>query len=145
MSKRGRKYISEERYGHYLAAKDSFTRREIRREMYLNYLSSDAWRKKRAEVRKRAGDVCEECNYNDGLDVHHLTYQRLFAESLGDLVLLCRACHMKHHELRGTKYGHVGGWYREVTWTPNTSTAKIEDAKKETKPSTKDDGQLSLF
>lgn len=140
MSKRGRKYVSEERYREYLAAKDSFTRREIRREMYRNYLLSDAWKKKRTQVRDRARGVCEECKYNDGSDAHHLTYQRIFAESLVDLVWLCRACHTKHHELKGTKYGHRD----ELIWTPDMFKRKANKPAPSAPPAkTKD--QLSLF
>jgi 5-methylcytosine-specific restriction endonuclease McrA len=142
MSKLGRKYISEDRYSQYKSAKDLFTRREIRREMYKNYLSSNAWKTKRCDVLKRAGGVCEECRFNEGTDVHHLTYQRLFRESLDDLVLLCRACHTKHHELRDTKYGHSS----EIIWTPDMITQKKAAPVKASAPvEKKDTNQLALF
>ena len=142
MSKLGKKYISENRYSQYKSAKDLFTRREIRREMYKNYLSSDAWKAKRRDVQKRANGICEECNFNEGTDVHHLTYQRLFRESLDDLLLLCRACHTKHHELSGTKYGHTN----EIVWTPDMinpkKTIPVKSSEKVTTIST---NQLALF
>lgn len=141
MSKLGKKYISEERFAQYQAADDRFTRREIRREMYKNYLKSDAWKKKRTKVIDRANGICEECAFNHGVDVHHTTYQRLFRESMKDLVLLCRACHTKHHELAGTKYGHSDVF----TWTPDMIKSNADKEKKDESKSKKQETQLGLL
>ena len=57
------------------------------------YMASRAWRLKRREVIKRAGNLCERCHLAKIANVHHLTYERLGAELLEDLLGLCRECH----------------------------------------------------
>ena len=67
---------------------------------YVRYLNSKAWATKRAEVLDRADGMCEECG--DELEpgeaeVHHLTYERRYAELAEDLVALCPGCHRRAH------------------------------------------------
>lgn len=69
-----------------------------RKERYYKYLSSAKWRKLRERVLARDGYACTECCSPDSLQVHHLTYDRVFEEELDDLVTLCDTCHGKQHE-----------------------------------------------
>jgi hypothetical protein len=38
------------------------------------------------------------CNSDKQLDAHHRTYERIFNEEPGDLTVLCRKCHDRHHD-----------------------------------------------
>ena len=65
---------------------------------YKEYIRSDAWRRKRVEVIRRAGGVCERCGDWPIANVHHLSYRRLGNELPADLLGVCRQC---HHTLHG--------------------------------------------
>ena len=67
---------------------------------YRNYLASDHWRKLRTRVRRRARGWCERCKVGKRSDIHHLTYERLGAEKLEDLVAVCSYCHEFLHGKR---------------------------------------------
>ena len=62
-------------------------------DFYLTYIESEAWRKRKREVIAARGRACERCGERKGLQLHHLTYERLGAEWDEDLVLLCERCH----------------------------------------------------
>lgn len=64
---------------------------------YNRYLRSEAWRSRRAKVLKRANGICEKCQKNRAVQVHHLTYDRVGRERLSDLQALCATCHNKTH------------------------------------------------
>jgi hypothetical protein len=61
---------------------------------YAAYMQSPKWlRMKRLLVEVR-GNKCERCwDCGESLDMHHMTYARVFKEVPSDLALLCRACH----------------------------------------------------
>ena len=42
---------------------------------------------------RRAKNRCEICGERDGLQVHHLNYDRLGHELPGDLKVVCQGCH----------------------------------------------------
>lgn len=67
-------------------------------EDYKKYLQSDQWKERRKGTLIRAFNRCEGCNINGQLDIHHLTYARIFNEPLSDLMALCQKCH-DHIEL----------------------------------------------
>lgn len=69
------------------------------RQKYLAYLGSEAWSIRRDFALEAAGYACSLCSSTDRLDVHHRTYERLYAERLADLTVLCRKCHGKFHEI----------------------------------------------
>lgn len=73
---------------------DSFALRSL---PYLQYLQSDHWKETSTKARRRAGNRCQLCNSADQLQVHHRTYERVGAELPGDLTVLCKPCHQKHH------------------------------------------------
>lgn len=72
---------------------------------YQAYMKSEAWRKKRAEVIRRAKGRCERCRRWAIVNVHHLTYARLGREFLSDLLGVCVKCHKELHD--GSTGGNV--------------------------------------
>lgn len=72
-----------------------------RKALYQNYLKTEHWRQRRELALERAGRRCRECGKGGPLDVHHLTYARLFQEKDEDLLVLCRDCHGRRHGYRG--------------------------------------------
>jgi hypothetical protein len=68
---------------------------------YRTYLNSSQWQKRR-RVFLAKNDSCARCQiprwlaeiaYNQDLNVHHISYANLGAESWDDLEPLCRRCH----------------------------------------------------
>lgn len=72
--------------------------RAERSEEYQEYLQSEAWRKKRDRVMKRANFTCEGCGDARATEVHHLTYADIYNEFLWQLVAICRECHARFHD-----------------------------------------------
>ena len=71
------------------------------------YIKTEAWRKKRQRVFRRDRFQCVYCGCSKNLEVqhvtlevHHITYKRLGAEDISDLVTLCNDCHQLIHEER---------------------------------------------
>lgn len=62
-------------------------------EQYNAYLQTDAWRKRRALVLKRAEYVCEACLEAPATQAHHTTYKHVFNEPLFELRAVCEQCH----------------------------------------------------
>lgn len=69
------------------------------KEKYAAYLCSREWGVLKQAVRVRTGGKCERCVLNDIESVHHLTYERKYAERLTDLQGLCDRCHKFTHGL----------------------------------------------
>ena len=74
-----------------------FLTKKTHKEKYHAYLNSRKWKRLRAKVLKRDHYRCTRCGYPKRLQVHHLTYDRIFHERLSDLVTLCARCHMREH------------------------------------------------
>jgi len=68
-----------------------------RKAEYEKYLKSSTWRKKREQLFALRGKRCESCSSENLLQIHHLTYERIFNESLDDLKILCKGCHSNAH------------------------------------------------
>jgi hypothetical protein len=66
---------------------------------YEEYLRSPEWRRKKRKALERAGNRCHLCSTRWRLDVHHNTYERIGRERPEDLVVLCRLCHTRHHDV----------------------------------------------
>ena len=76
---------------------DDRTLRTMRMQ-HRAYLQSDTWKEIRVRAFEAHGENCQRCG-NPGRDVHHKTYIRWGGrELMDDLEILCRACHVKHHE-----------------------------------------------
>ena len=71
---------------------------QITKEWYRDvYLKSEHWKKKRLEALEYAKNLCQLCNKNKLLNVHHRTYENLGHEDIKDLITLCGSCHNKFH------------------------------------------------
>lgn len=57
------------------------------------YYASREWALIKAKVRERSGGMCERCYLKPADQVHHQTYERLYAEQLTDLLHVCDGCH----------------------------------------------------
>lgn len=67
---------------------------------YEHYLRTDKWKGFKSEIVNVRGQMCERCGVQTtGLDLHHLTYERLFNELPEDVQLLCKTCHRREHQL----------------------------------------------
>lgn len=66
---------------------------------YKEYLNSPHWKEIRLKALARAGNRCQLCSSTDSLNVHHNTYRNRGNEDLKDLVVLCRNCHEKFHDI----------------------------------------------
>lgn len=64
---------------------------------YDLYMTSAAWKVKRAQRIVDDGGQCTRCGSSDDLQVHHLNYNRLGDEPMDDLRTLCKVCHQKEH------------------------------------------------
>jgi 5-methylcytosine-specific restriction endonuclease McrA len=64
---------------------------------YRQYLLSPEWDDRRRTALRRAGYRCEKCGKAKPLQVHHLTYERIFNEPQADLQALCFSCHRWIH------------------------------------------------
>lgn len=68
---------------------------------YRDYIVSEAWRRKRALKLYVSGgrsgfvdcDTCQNRVSVIGVEIHHLTYERLGHERLSDLAIECGTCH----------------------------------------------------
>lgn len=86
----------------------------VRTEQYATYLQSAGWRRRRDEALKAAGWTCQRCGARKGLQVHHLTYERIGAELPEDLQVLCRSCHEGEHLMQDQRE-HAGIYVRVVS------------------------------
>jgi len=68
-------------------------------EAYQAYLNSPEWRAKRQDVLALAGYRCVACGKTIDLEVHHITYERIYRELVNDLLALCQNCHKEAHGL----------------------------------------------
>lgn len=66
----------------------------MRRAAYHRYLASREWGLLKEQVRQRSGGHCEHCGSNTYEQTHHVTYERVGAERLDDLLAVCEECHL---------------------------------------------------
>lgn len=87
---------------------------------YRTYLDSVAWEKRRARMIAVAGHRCQSCGATTGLEVHHLTYNRLGEERDSDLEVLCPPCHVRADRERAAstrrrvEHRRFEGWAAKV-------------------------------
>lgn len=67
---------------------------------YLEYLKSPEWKAIRINLFKARGKQCNRCGSKKAIQVHHLTYKRLFNERMTDLEILCSPCHKREHGIK---------------------------------------------
>ena len=68
-----------------------------RKKEYYDYLDSDKWKSIKSRLFILLGKYCERCGSKERIQVHHITYERLFNERFDDLEILCENCHKKEH------------------------------------------------
>ena len=85
---------------------------------YDRYLETAHWQSFRklaleSQLKKLGKSRCESCptDSND-LHVHHLTYERLGAERIEDVTIVCRECHEKIHlrDQQNYRRGYAPGY-----------------------------------
>ena len=64
---------------------------------YYEYIKTEEWQKIRQKVFRRDRFQCVMCGCSKNLEAHHITYKRLGAENISDLVTLCEDCHERVH------------------------------------------------
>jgi 5-methylcytosine-specific restriction endonuclease McrA len=73
---------------------------ELKTMPYKQYLQTEHWQKFRKEALEWADYRCQLCNNgNTTLNVHHRTYENRGNESLEDVIVLCKDCHEKFHNI----------------------------------------------
>jgi len=68
------------------------TQREKRKQEYANYLQSYEWKRKQKYIMEKYGYRCALC-FKPAVNVHHLTYDRVYLEDERDLIAVCKDCH----------------------------------------------------
>ena len=77
------------------------------KKKYMDYLRSSEWAMIRADLIALRG-CCEQCGSEINLQVHHVSYERLFNEEPEDLALLCKRCHLlQHPEVKSARKKNV--------------------------------------
>ncbi len=76
-----------------LAAHPALSMREWYREIYLH---SAHWLELRKAAKEKYGEKCNRCP-KSGSDVHHRQYRYIYDVTVGDLEVICRACHDLEH------------------------------------------------
>jgi len=70
-----------------------------KKSIYHQYLNSKEWNIIRNKMLKFSDYKCSRCSETENLQVHHLNYNSLGNESLGDLEVLCNKCHQEVHKI----------------------------------------------
>lgn len=121
----------------------------IGRERYQRYLASSAWAAKRVEAFNFYGRACLACG-DPAHEVHHRCYDRLGAEAVEDLRVLCEMCHLTVHSLMEGLHWNwlaritddvVQGRHLEAGYRPGLSRRRRSgpaDSAKESSPSRSD-------
>jgi hypothetical protein len=104
---------------------------------YEAYLRSPQWKQRSQTALVRAGWKCQRCGLSEGLEAHHLPYQRLGHEADGDLLVVCRDCHPKEDQLHARRTearvwsARLDGWASEKygeDWEFRRDLNEVEEA-----------------
>lgn len=68
---------------------------QTKRWKYKRYLRSGKWFNKRKKMFSLVGKKCEMCGGRYRVQVHHMTYKRLYNERSSDLLVVCKY----HHDI----------------------------------------------
>ena len=69
---------------------------------YKEYLKSDYWIELSNNLKAKF-NKCQLCGNKQNLNVHHNNYDCLYKETEKDLIVLCKLCHRKFHNIRKDK------------------------------------------
>jgi len=73
--------------------------RRLGHQDYDAYLKSAQWQAVKRRYRRERPWLCNLCGAEDGLHLHHTTYERVGQEHVDDLMPLCEPCHSQVHDL----------------------------------------------
>ncbi len=83
------------------------------RKAYEDYLKSDKWKEFRKSIlelnysrKHKDKNYCEMCGWDFAdfeLEIHHINYNNLFNETMLDVHVLCKGCHIKADEIRSNE------------------------------------------
>jgi len=105
-----------------------------------DYYNSPEWAAKRNERLRIDGYKCARCGFTRALEVHHINYNRIFAEDVSrDLITLCKKC---HNEIEKQKQ-----WLDPIPNQPEHHTAYLAGKirKNDWRPCNKWDPDISDF
>ena len=68
------------------------------KDAYQKYLLSPHWKMLRSKKLK-INKLCEKCDSDKKINIHHLRYRTWFNVKIEDLMTLCESCHKKEHGL----------------------------------------------
>jgi hypothetical protein len=92
---------------------------QVRRRWYRDvYLHSDHWKAFKKEYRRLRPWKCGKCDATKQLQLHHLTYARLWREELDDVVPLCPYHHEEEHAGKYKRKNSPISSYRVEAWVP---------------------------
>ena len=69
------------------------------KNIYHNYLNTKEWFDKRNLALKFADYKCCRCSKKENLQIHHLNYNNIGNEYIGDLEVVCSSCHKELHKI----------------------------------------------
>lgn len=115
------------------------------RARYNAYIRSARWKNLRKDLIKLRAGLCDRCHRffgEGGLEVHHLTYERLGNERMADLEVVCRRCHKPADQERAVRgeerssaalgRARYAGWHRKAYGTePDPSDREAWDRYQE--------------
>lgn len=67
---------------------------------YAKYLRSEDWKSRKEYLSQQWNNECACCKKNKNLHLHHLSYDNLGKETIRDVILLCKGCHLDVHKNR---------------------------------------------
>jgi len=76
-----------------------------RQKEYREYLLSESWKQRKVDLANEWGNKCAWCGSTNVLNLHHLNYDSLEKETVKDVILLCKGCHLRAHKGTLTIWG----------------------------------------
>lgn len=72
-----------------------------RKQIYDNYLESEAWKLLRKQKFLQVGRICQnpKCRKSNPIHVHHIWYKNLTNCTTDDLIVFCEDCHNILHKM----------------------------------------------
>lgn len=84
---------------------------------YHAYIKSSEWFKKRKKYIEKVGKFCEVCKTKKGINLHHMTYERLGKEYDEDMLFVCKVCHHQiHFGEKGIKTTDKLRMFKNLAW-----------------------------
>lgn len=87
-------------FGNGILQIEQFIANRLAKLPYDLYLRTEHWKRTRTLAIDRYGASCVLCGSGGQVNVHHRTYERIGAERLDDLIVLCSECHSHYHSDR---------------------------------------------